>query len=216
MLLILKNKLRFSLIPSLLYILLSIWSNSRITILTSIILFLLIFIYKLKNERNSKEKVEKTRKNKKIVILIVIISLAFIPFVANEFITSINDLLSRILNEGFSEVHRTYLTNSYLHESFSNIKYFFFGVNLVESGFSAYLEYNLHNSFLTMHTYYGILGVLLFYILIVNSLIKYFKNREYLYVILLFVLLLRVYTDIIAFPGFLDSVIMYLVIKPIK
>ena len=130
-----------------------------------------------------------------------------------KFINSYNNLLQRLNREGFNDSHRQYLVDEYLKYATSNFKYFIFGVDIKTSGFSEYLDYNLHNSFLTVHAYFGLIGLLGFSLLGIISIVRFAIHKKHMYLLILIVLLVRVSTDIIALPGYLDSIIFYFLIE---
>lgn len=104
---------------------------------------------------------------------------------------------------------RITMIEKYLHHMFSNVKYFFNGVDLnLEDVFVKY-GFNLHNSFLALHSKFGIGGLILCGYLGFRALYIMIRKKEWAHSLIYLAVLLRVFIDTAAFPGHLDIIIFY-------
>lgn len=83
---------------------------------------------------------------------------------------------------------------------------FLFGVNLYNY---EKLSVSLHSSFVSLHKYTGIIGCIIFAISLLNSAVKMFNNRNFIFLVLMTSVLVRMSVDNVAFWGMLDPIILY-------
>jgi len=219
-----KNNDTINTLPLLFAFIISIWSVSRSAIVSMVMLVIGLVIYKLFNDKIFLKN--KYNKKKIIIIFLKIIVLLFFIFIIVYIPTNFNvdhmlignlrnnyqKLINRIKYESFISSSRIRIIYSYMNEVSKSFKNLFFGVNMSDTKvFSSYSN-NLHNSFLTAHTYYGLLGFLGLLLMIGNTFKNYYKQKKWLYIILLTTVLFRASIDIIAFPGYLDSVIYFFIL----
>ena len=105
------------------------------------------------------------------------------------------------------------MIKKYIKYTFSNIKYFFNGVDLdIEP---LYIEYgfNLHNSYLGLHAKFGIGGLILCAYLGFRAFYIMIKKKEWGQIFIYLAILARVFLDTAAFPGHLDIIIFYYFMK---
>lgn len=121
----------------------------------------------------------------------------------------------RIENMGGGDV-REEMNKEYLDKTLSSPFNILIGTDLREIESLRSVEYNPHNSFIRLHIYYGLFGLLIIGTLIINGLAQYFFKREYIYLILFLALLLRSSVDSTAFHGPLDPLMFYFILIPIK
>ncbi len=108
---------------------------------------------------------------------------------------------------------RVLMIKKYIKYTFSNIKYFFNGVDLdIEP---LYIEYgfNLHNSYLGLHAKFGIGGLILCAYLGFRAFYIMIKKKEWGQIFIYLAILARVFLDTAAFPGHLDIIIFYYFMK---
>ena len=104
---------------------------------------------------------------------------------------------------------RQTIITKYIGYMFSDVNYFIFGVKLdIEPFFEKYM-FNLHNSYLGLHSRFGILGVILLGYLGFRSLVIMIKKKKWGHMLIYLSVLFRVAIDSAAFPGHLDIILFY-------
>lgn len=219
-----RNKNCVKILPVFLALIISIWSVSRSAIVSMVLLFLgLISLTLLQNKKHKKGSSYKKSWANIFHITAITLSLmgVVVYLLRNTYI--IQTVVDRVMNNfkmfQFRLQHESYISSSrlqiiqsYIYEIADNFKNLIFGVEL--SSTQSFVEFsnNLHNSFLTAHAYYGLFGLLIILGLIFITLIRYLKKKQWLFLLLFVTLLVRVSTDIIAFPGYLDSILYFFVL----
>ncbi|MCS4227934.1 hypothetical protein [Sphingobacterium sp. BIGb0165] len=147
-----------------------------------------------------------------LISLILILSIyAYTYFADSIFYTA----LYRIENMGAEDVRET-MNQEYLKTTFTSLSNIIFGTPLLDIESLAQVEYNPHNSFIRLHIFYGLFGFIIIICSIIYALIKYVKIGNYVFMVLLMVLLFRSSVDSTAFHGPLDPLIFYLLFMPLK
>ena len=195
-----ENK-KIDLIPALLTIFFSIWGLGRTGIAASFMLFLGLFIVKL--------RANTIRKYHYIVIIISIICTYW--FFDKLFMFAMDHSIFRdaILHNVQRWTRKASDPRfSYWANYFSNldISRFIFGVNVVEDPWpeGAINEYNYHNSFINLHLQTGFMGLITM-VLIFFSLFKFYRMNQ-VFLCLLLVLIFRSLFDEIIFFGRFDFI----------
>lgn len=142
-----------------------------------------------------------------ISFLVLIIILIFKLFYSIAF----EPMITRFLNRGIDSEIREIVLQSYVNSVKNNFKYMFFGVDIYHSGIFYILNYNLHNSFLRLHSNYGLIGVCLYLGFAIYALFSYIRNRQYIYIIIITSIFIRLFTDTMAFYGPFDPLIIFLI-----
>jgi hypothetical protein len=96
----------------------------------------------------------------------------------------------------------------------SNLDYwkFFFGSSYEKTLIDKYYDGNPHNSFIRMHSYYGIFGLIVLFFLLITIAISNRKASLKLVLFgLLLLLLFRAYTEPILFPSSLDLFFLFMI-----
>jgi len=219
-----RNTKKLKVLPVFFALIISIWSVSRSAIV-SIIIFFVGLVY-LKLLQNKKHKID-SKHNKswanifyKTTIALSSIGGAVYLF-KNTYIvqTVIDGIINnfkvfqlRLQYESYLSSSRLQIIQSYVYEIADSFKNLIFGVELSSTQSFALFSNNLHSSFLTAHAYYGLFGLLLILGLIFFTLIRYLKKRKWLFLLLFVTVLVRASTDIIAFPGYLDSILYFFIL----
>lgn len=194
-----QNNLPIKLYPSIILVILCIWAIGRSGILVSIILLLGILLYlQIYNKKNV---------FKNILLIILLLSLFYI-FI-NYFYGFINGAVERTSRLGMKDTSRLAINEEYLRVALLSFENFFFGFYLYDNFIFSLFGYNLHNSYARLHSFFGIVGVLIFFVLIVKTFYKYIKIKNYLFLLLFTILLIRMTTDIAAFHGPFDPLIYF-------
>jgi hypothetical protein len=111
--------------------------------------------------------------------------------------------LGRFSSMGLVDI-RSEINADYLEKLLSSTRYILFGVPLSEIPSIVELDYNPHNSFIRLHIFYGLVGFIFLFFVIIYSIIHYLKTKNFFFMILLIALLIRSYVDSTSFHGPLD------------
>lgn len=126
---------------------------------------------------------------------------------------NVTDISYGFEGKGLNSDARVEMIITYLKHMFSNVKYFFFGVDLnVEEIFIEY-KYNLHNSYLLLHSRFGIGGLIICAYLGFRALFIMIKKKEWGHIFIYLAILARAFLDAAAFPGHLDIILFYYFFK---
>jgi hypothetical protein len=207
------DKQEIDLKPALITLIISIWGIGRGGILSSFVLFLGLLFIKYNT--------------KKIYIyfilaiscsffgIIYIYSDWFFDFALNN--SFFSNAMIRFIERG-GEFSESSARSSMWENYFNNLDVFriIFGVNVEtdpwEDGIQN--EFNYHNSFINLHLQTGIIGILTI-IILMFSLFNLFSNDKVLF-LLLFVLILRSFTDTVIFFGRYDFIVFYFIFIELK
>lgn len=192
-------------IPSILIIILSlavsIWATGRGGIIAfSLLLVFMPFLIK-------------TNKFYKFMVIGFIIGLSIYTFY-NLYDLLFEFGLGRFEDMQF-ESERSTINNDYLNCIFISISNLMVGANIMDIPSIIEVDGNPHNSFIRLHVYYGLFGFVLLFSLLTFTTIKLFFKKNYLYLLLLIVLLVRSAVDSIAFHGPFDPLIYFLIFHAI-
>lgn len=146
---------------------------------------------------------------KKILIIFTITMVVVLAY--NSFSNTLFEVAIYRLNasNSFQDEDRSNMNLEYVNSAINSVTYFFSGVPLKSIESMRSVDFNPHNSFIRLHIYYGIIGFLIVIVLIINSFFLFFKQKNYLYLILFTALLFRSAVDSTAFHGPLDPLIFY-------
>lgn len=197
---------KITVMPVLLGLLTSFMAVGRSGILTFTILLIFIAI---QSSFNNKSKIINIFKSILIIATIVISVNLLYNLFGNYFEASIINF-----QEKGTESTRTYIWADYLKKAFTSITNFLFGAPIGGTYYLDQYRQNLHNSFLMLHAKYGIIPLYMVIILIVNSIMYFIKNKNYLFVYLCITILFRMQFDYTNFNAQLDSILIYFLFYP--
>lgn len=207
------DKREIDLKPALITLIISIWGIGRGGIISSFILYIGLVFIKFDT---------KPRYIYSIILIIftLIVSIYaysdfFFDFAINNSFTS-NAMIRFIERSG--EFTESSARSNFWQNYFNNLDLFrfIFGVNVETDPWDEGLqnEFNYHNSFISLHSQTGLIGILTM-LLILFSLFDLFKNDKVLF-LLLFVLVIRSFTDSMIFFGRYDFIMFYFVFLAAK
>ena len=185
--------------PSFLTLILSVMATGRGGILCSAIFFISMTMLKFHSIGNRYFKYA-------LLISFTITIVSCIPSIEDYYEDS--EYLFRVRNGGFEDYSREKLLKEYV----TNIDAisFFTGCDMSKNAVFRQFEGNPHNSYIRLHSYLGFFMIIPIVSIIV-SLFLHIKSQEFVFVLPLFPILLRGYTDIF-FIGIYDFVIMVFII----
>jgi hypothetical protein len=186
----------------LLSFIISIWATGRGGIISiGIILITYPFFLKVK------------KKYKFLALFFLIVFVFLVYFYFEDILLQFG--LGRFSSMGLVDI-RSEVNAYYLDKSLSSTPYILFGVPYSEIPLIVELDYNPHNSFIRLHAFYGLLGFIFLFFAVIYSDLYYLKTKNYFFMILLIVLLIRSYVDSTSFHGPLDPLIYFFIFYTIK
>jgi len=190
-----QNNITPSILIMIFSLIIAIWATGRGGIIAfSILLIFMPFVVNLK-------------RSYRILLFVLIVSLITYSFY-NFYDLLFEFGLGRFDNLGL-EGDRSTMNSNYLNNIFSSFHDFIFGSYLMD--IPSIVEGNPHNSFIRMHVYYGIFGFIWLISLLLFTAIRLFLKRNFLYLLLLIVLLIRSSVDSVAFHGPFDPIIFFII-----
>lgn len=201
-----EDEFRLPVLPAILGFVFSLWGESRSGIFSLTILLIGVLLIRYKSLLISK-------KIKFIFSTVLIISLIPIWILGKEFIKSIFGIF---LERGLTSV-RFDMWNNYLTLTGEKVLFILLGTPLKDEYkyFDSRYGLNLHNTFFTLHEYFGLLAFLCVLMLILYAIYYYVKKNMKIKFLLLSVLCVRGLTDSIFFATHNMPVLVYLLILPI-
>ncbi|WP_113921769.1 hypothetical protein [Alkalibaculum bacchi] len=204
---IVQNNKKVDIIPSFIGLLISLWATGRSGALAFSFLFIVVILEYIKSDQRKKIKMYS-----KIVFIILIILLLLYLLLNNNTMRTlfIEPLMKRFENEGF-ESPRSMMITGYIDEAKSNLLSFLFGAKYINIPIIHYFNNNPHNSFINMHAQFGMIVWLLNLFLIVKTQLNFILTNRYFYFGLFLVILMRIFTDDLAFTELFDGIIYYFI-----
>lgn len=195
-----KKPLKY--IPLFLILAASLWAGNRGGALTAVVLIAFVLFYNF-------AWIEKGKIFALIrVALLVLLAVWALNGVLSEFMTAFVDKTERY----GSESARTEIWAEYLRATVENAGNFLFGVNTNHYAYRLLtaMEGNPHNSFLMLHSKFGMAGLFCLLALFCKGISKVIKKKEPVVLIVIIVASTRMMFDWCAFPGIYDVLFWYL------
>lgn len=202
---------KISLFPAILTFLISILSVGRAGIIVSAFILLGVLTYIILEK--DKEKFFPIRIKWLFIITLLIIVLMFTSL--SIFENVYEKYFQRLHSQGLTDPARLTLIKEYLgnlQESFSNI---LLGVPIYGNKVFESYGNNLHNSYLRLHSNFGLIGFIAFAVLVVKAFFRYAKSNL-LFFVLFSSILLRISTDQAAFHGIFDPLIYFFLLNDLN
>lgn len=201
------DKPGLNVIPPFIFLLISIWSSSRSGVVVAAFIFSGIFLL---------NTTTKKRRNRIIGFVSIVAILGFMVAYWDTIISAIGeDMTAKAERYGTGSI-RTAIWREYIDVAFSNIGDLFLGVTHDDPFKTPLLSYwsgNTHNSFLMLHSKYGLLGFLLVIIPLFRRIFENYKHKQHYELFILFAVIIRAFFDWIAFPGIHDIVFFWFIFK---
>lgn len=205
-----RHKVKIRLIPGIVALAISFVAGSRGGFLTCAILFTGIVVYRyFAGARNKAAKVAL------FAVLFVIGFLVVISFLP-RFVEKFSDLrvVSRFTQIGMEGSGREEAWEEYF-SAVRSPKGFVFGARLEGLYYMRQYNNNLHNSFLFIHAYFGIVGFLAVLGILAYDSLWGIRNGKWIYLLCLFVYLLRGLTDHLFGAHRLSPVFLFVLLYPV-
>lgn len=192
---------RVSLFPAIITFVFSCLAEGRGGVVSSFILLAGIVLYNLFSK-------------KKPTIIQILLSIGtvvlFVFLITNYYDFVFSKAITRLYSQSFSENERNNIINLY----FTNIKahpiYLLFGVPSKMIPIVEQLNGNFHNSYLSLHSNFGIFGFAIVIIILIVAIRKGVMNRNWLCLLLLLTICVRMFTDGLCFAGLYDPLFYYI------
>jgi hypothetical protein len=200
----LYNK-KFPLLSSVLVVILCFYGLGRGSIIVSILLLLFGVILNVINSKSYKVK----------IFALIFISGLIVYFSYNSetiiMLENIEEGLNKTqFGQGYTDEARLGMNAEYI--SNLNTWNFLFGSSYKNTSIEKYFNGNPHNSFIRLHSYYGIFGITVLLMVISSILIaNKDKSVKFTLLVLLVLLLFRSYTEPILFPSALDLFFLFMI-----
>lgn len=115
-------------------------------------------------------------------------------------------------NRGFRSSSRIRVWTDYLSRSFSSVKNALLGTNISSTLAGTTLKGNPHNSFINIHTYNGMLMLLVVIFLEARNALLSFVRGHRVFTLCLLVMLLRSFTDMVFWPSYGSPVLFFMLL----
>lgn len=205
-----RHETVISVIPSLVTFVICFISGSRGGFLASAILFTGLMVYRYFHGKRNKWA--------KIILFIILLMVAFMAIIAiiPSVVSRYSDLrvVSRFSSIGFDGSERWEIWKEYVN-SIDSLQKLFLGSQLLNLFYMKYYEYNLHNSLLFIHAYFGLPGVIAVLSILAYDLITGIKDRKWVYCLCLIVFVFRGMTDHVFGGHRLTPVFLFILLFPI-
>lgn len=194
-------------IPPIICLMLSILANGRGGIISSAALLVLILLAYLRQLRNENRKLYKISCGLLIISVVYILWNGFNMF--DEFLT-----LGKLESQGIEDASRPRIWSSYFSKMFDSPIYILNGAPLDNIPAIHQFGNNTHNSFIQLHAFNGLFMFAAFWALLFLSLVRYYKNKEAVMIIVILIMVLRGMTDKYIFGQYGMPIMLYLVFLP--
>lgn len=152
---------------------------------------------------------------KKVLVLAVFIAVVYLVY-TRCYDLIFKQAMVRLFSENLMDNERIKYGNEYIAFMRTSWKYFLFGVSKNMLPSIMYLGGNFHNSYLGLHSVSGIGGCIIIFVLVLKSVVRSLRNRNFIRMLLLVVILFRMLTDILCFVGLYDPLFYYVIFLCLK
>lgn len=193
---------RYSLVPAVLTFLICLTSG-RSGVLASMVLLGGVILINLRNKRYNKIAIIRG-----MIVFFLITVFAFVGSPGNKFLMIVKQRLVSMKEKKLTEDSRVQIIIEYGKEIAGNICNLVFGVDRNRFIFPSAMgkTSNFHNSFLFLHSNYGILGFLCVVGLLIICVKKSINNRNYMLALGVFVICIRSFFDWVSFFSIYDPI----------
>jgi hypothetical protein len=192
-----------SILPAIVTMLLSLVGLGRGGVISSSILLIGIIIINMKNKKNLKLR----------ILFIALIALAIFVYLLYKYYDYfLSATIMRFGSQKITDNERVDIIAQYLFLTMGNFKNLMFGLSPKAIPAVQYLNGNFHNSFLALHSSFGLVGFLIVVLSLIKSFLMNIKYKNFRLLLLLTVVCVRISTDYLSFVGYYDVLIYYLIL----
>lgn len=178
----------------------------RSGIVISILLVGLFIVFKFKNGISS---VRSFLLVPAITVLVICIAVILYEY----FSEYINLAIGNFKEKGMRST-RLIIWGDYIRKTFSSPENILFGSRISGTRYLDIYNTNLHNSFLMLHCKYGLLGIGTVIIMMVRTIRKLFRDKEYYLLVPLIAVFIRMNLDYTDFNSSMDTVLIFFLLYP--
>lgn len=194
-------------IPPFIFLVVSIWSSSRSGLVVAAFMFLGIFL--LNSTTNKK-------RNRIVGFISIVAILGLMLAYWDSIMLAIGEGMTAKTERYGMESVRTAIWSEYIDVAFSNIGDLLLGVTHDDPFKTPLLSYwsgNTHNSFLMLHSKYGLLGFLVVIVSLFKHFFRDYRQKKYYELFIIAAVMVRAFFDWVAFPGIHDIVFFWFIFK---
>lgn len=201
---------RYSLTPAVVSFILSIVAGGRGGFLSLAILVVPLILIKF--FRKKQNRIEKVLLG---LFLLFVIFVAGYPLIQRVIDNSDFALIANFRNKASLKYsYRYFCWDEYINKCLINQKDLVFGSNIDDLHWANVLAGNLHNSYLFIHAYYGLFGIVAFMVLAIRIILFLVKKKKWVYLFSLLSFGVRAFTDHIFAANRVSPVILALLLAP--
>jgi len=201
------RKEHLPLLPAIAAFLLSCVGEGRGGVISSTVLLLGIVIINVSNRNGFHLK-------KALISLALVAALGF---VAVKFYDEIlGKAVIRLFSQDLAINERVGIVKQYIGLMLDDPVLFIFGVSREAIPSVKYLNGNFHNSILSLHSTFGIVGFITVTYYILKAICKNAQKKNKVLLLLIIVVCSRIFTDALCFVGFYDPLFYYLLFMSLK
>ncbi len=200
-----------SLLPAAIICILSFLMGGRGGVLSTGILLMGVILHKYFKERESRRE---------RVILGIILCIVLVPMLVYGMMSIFQDetsdlyIVERVTRLGMDGGQRLDIWSEYITDMGQSWQYLLFGVKQDIIINAQQFAGNLHNSFLFVHAYLGIIGFVVFVGLVIRAFWKSIQSGKWLYFCTLFTFAFRGFTDHVFGSNRISAIMIALVLLP--
>lgn len=177
-------------------------SIGRSGIILGLIALFLCIVVKMENGKSSFISIKWVFLSGIVLVLLYFLISNFMPRVLE---TAVENFERKQL-----ESSRLFIWRDYIIKTKSSLINFMLGSKVSGTEWLEKYNGNLHNSFFALHSKYGIIMLATVIFMVIRSLMKLFKERNYYLLIPLLLIVFRINFDYCSFNGCLDNVLFYI------
>lgn len=200
---------RILLTPAVLFALTCVLAVGRGGIISGVLLLAMVFAIKYFSD---KKEPLRNRSRYLMMFAVGVFCLGAVALLIVKGTVLLNLVLGRFMEKGMYGTGRSRIWGEYFSVMLESIKNILFGVNFSKLALMIRYKNNLHNSFLNMHAYYGLLPVMYIIIRGLRNIQLSLHTKHWLYAAMVTVFFLRAFTDKIFGGGSVATPILFFVI----
>ena len=203
-----KGEVRFiDLLPAVIAFNISIMAEGRGGILSCLVLLIAMLLLHMRT-------LAEGRKRRTVIFVLIFLLAAVILYMRNFSLVDTFLGLGKYRNRGISTNGRMTLWRSYYEGIRESAAYILFGgpVNRIQA--TANYGGNTHNSFIQLHAYNGLVMLLIVAIASVRAAVSYIREKQFITLTVLLVIILRGMTDKYIFGQYGMPIFLFLILAP--
>lgn len=182
-------------------------------VIAGLLILALYILYKVHTEKKSENKGVKMLILLVVFILVCILFVFFQDYIIQKYFPRFGKTGIESVSSDRAVSKRILMWGMYINLCLESLKMFFLGANpypiMLRVNYIA--DFNLHNSYLMIHVFYGVIGITAALIYLIKFIRNFYNENKVEIVIILIGFLVRSFSDY-CFPGCLSGIVMWIVI----